>query len=137
MAHSCPPRLSSDLAGAEGRLARLTVTGPTDALVRQVLFRPGEMVPAGRAVVELLPPERLRLRFFVPEPERAKLHVGDAVAARCDGCPPDLRGRIVFIAPEVEFTPPVIFSLEERAKLVFLVEARPEGAGEGLAPGQL
>src|SRR3546814_12727275 len=99
------------------------------------LFRAG-MVPAGRAGVELLPPERLRLRFFVPEPERAKLHVGDAVAARCDGCPPDLRGRIVFIAPEVEFTPPVIFSIEERAKLVFLVEARPEGAAEGLAPGQ-
>src|SRR3546814_19322041 len=89
MAHSCPPRLSSDLAGAEGRLARLTVTGPTDALVRQVLFRPGEMGPAGRAVVELLPPERLRLRFFVPEPERAKLHrseerrVGKECVSKC------------------------------------------------------
>ena len=34
-----------------------------------------------------------------------------------------------FIAKQSEFTPPVIYSVEERSKLVFLVEALPEKPG--------
>ncbi|MDO8876138.1 MAG: efflux RND transporter periplasmic adaptor subunit, partial [Pseudolabrys sp.] len=31
-----------------------------------------------------------------------------------------------FIARSAEYTPPVIYSMEERAKMVFLIEARPD-----------
>jgi HlyD family secretion protein len=84
------------------------------------------MVPAGRAVVAVLPPGNIKLRFFVAQTDVARVAVGDKVGVRCDGCPTGLTAQVNFIARTVEFTPPVIYSLEERAKLVFLVEARPE-----------
>jgi HlyD family secretion protein len=82
----------------------------------------------------LLPPQNLKVRFFVPEEARAKLAVGTVVAMRCDGCPANLRARVTFIASDAEFTPPVIYSVGSREKLVWMVEAVPEGAV--LSPGQ-
>jgi HlyD family secretion protein len=117
------------LNSSQTRLARRKVSSPASGTVQQVYFRQGEMVPAGRPVVALLPPENIKLRFFVPEAVLPKLAVGDAIAVACDGCPADLTARVSFIAQTAEFTPPVIYSLEERSKLVFLVEARPEKPG--------
>jgi HlyD family secretion protein len=51
---------------------------------------------------------------------------GDRITVHCDGCEPDLGAKVSFIAKSAEFTPPVIYSLEERGKLVFLIEALPE-----------
>ena len=42
----------------------------------------------------------------------------------CDGCR-EPSAKVSFIARAAEYTPPVIYSLEERNKLVFMVEARP------------
>jgi HlyD family secretion protein len=114
------------LNSSQTRLARRKVASPVTGTVQQVYFRPGELVPAGRPVVALLPPANMKLRFFVPEAVLPKIALDQAVHIACDGCPPDLMARISFIARTAEFTPPVIYSLEERAKLVFLVEARPE-----------
>jgi HlyD family secretion protein len=114
------------LNSSQTRLARRKVASPVTGTVQQVYFRPGEMVPAGRPVVALLPPANMKLRFFVPEAVLPKIALDEAVRITCDGCPADLTARISFIARTAEFTPPVIYSLEERAKLVFLVEARPE-----------
>jgi len=111
---------------AETRLARRVVASPAAGAVQQVYYRPGELVPAGRPVVALLPPANLKVRFFVPQAVLPRLAVGDAVEVRCDGCAPDLTARIDFMARTAEYTPPVIYSQDERAKLVFLVEARPE-----------
>jgi HlyD family secretion protein len=94
--------------------------------VQQVYFRPGEVVTAGRPVLSLLPPGNVKLRFYVPEAMLPKVAIGDPVRVSCDGCAADLAARITFIARSAEFTPPVIYSQEERSKLVFLVEARPE-----------
>ncbi|HET8726522.1 MAG TPA: secretion protein HlyD, partial [Alphaproteobacteria bacterium] len=78
----------------------------------------------------------LRVRFFVPEPLMSSLRTGETVAIGCDGCPTGLTAEIVFVSPEAEFTPPVIFGPEERAKLVFMVEAAPTGNAADLLPGQ-
>jgi HlyD family secretion protein len=110
---------------AEVRLARRRVSAPAAARVEDVYFRAGETVNAGQPVLALLPPENRRIRFYVPEPRLSGLSLGTTVGLSCDGCPPDLQARISFIAREAEFTPPVIYSEEERAKLVFRVEARP------------
>ena len=80
---------------------------------------------SGQAVIALLPPGNLKVRFFVAEPVRASLHTGQTVKVSCDGCQGELTATISFIAREAEFTPPVIFSQEQRQKLVFLIEARP------------
>ena len=124
------------VAQAQVRLERRRVAAPAAGVVQEVLFRPGEMVTAAQPVVALLPPERLRVRFFVPEPLVSRLRLGQTVAVRCDGCTADLRARISFVSREAEFTPPVIFGPTERAKLVFMAEATPEGATAALLPGQ-
>ncbi len=124
------------LAEAEKNIAKRQVASPADGTVEEVYFRPGEVVNAGQAVIALLPPRNLKVRFFVAEPMRAKLHVDETVKVSCDGCPPGLTAKINFIARDAEFTPPVIFSREQREKLVFLVEARPEGEASTLTAGQ-
>jgi len=124
------------LAEAEKNLGKREVFAPADGTVEEVYFRPGEVVNAGQGVIALLPPRNLKVRFFVAEPDRARLHVDQRVALTCDGCPPDLHATINFIAREAEFTPPVIFSREQRQKLVYLVEARPGGAANELTAGQ-
>ena len=124
------------LAEAEKNLAKRKVFAPAEGTVEEVYFRPGEVVNAGQAVIALLPPRNLKVRFFVPEPVRAKLQTGQTVEVTCDGCPPGLKAKISFIARDAEFTPPVIFSREQREKLVFLVEARPEGEAGSLTAGQ-
>jgi HlyD family secretion protein len=124
------------LAEAEKNLGKRQVFAPADGTVEEVYFRPGEVVNPGQGVIALLPPRNLKVRFFVAEPERATLQVDQRVSLTCDGCPPDLHAKINFIAREAEFTPPVIFSREQRQKLVYLVEARPEGPAERLTAGQ-
>ena len=114
------------LNSAKTRLARRKVAGPATGTIQQIYFRPGEMVPAGRPVVALLPPGNVKIRFFVPEATLPSISLNDVVTVRCDGCAPELAARVSFISRTAEYTPPVIYSLEERAKLVFLIDARPQ-----------
>jgi HlyD family secretion protein len=113
------------VAMAQWRLDQRHVTAPVAGIVTDVLARPGETIPAGVPVVSLLPPENIFVRFFVPEQMLANVHYGDEVRLICDNCPPDLTATISFISPQAEYTPPVIYSEESRAKLVFRAEARP------------
>jgi HlyD family secretion protein len=117
------------LNSSQTRLARRKVFSPVDGAVQQIYYRPGEMVPASRPVVALLPPGNIKVRFFVPETVLPSITYGDTIKIGCDGCADDLTARVSFIAKQSEFTPPVIYSQEERAKLVFLVEALPEKPG--------
>ena len=103
--------------------------------VQLIYYRPGEMVPAGKAVVSILPPGNVKVRFFVPQAVRPTISLGDTIGLTCDGCASGISARVSFIASAAEYTPPVIFSEEERNKLVFLVEALPEKP-EGLRVGQ-
>jgi HlyD family secretion protein len=93
--------------------------------IQQIYFREGEMVAAQRPVLSIMPPGNMKLRFFVPETELPKLAIGDTVRIACDNCAADLTAKIYFIATSAEYTPPVIYSLEERNKLVYLIQARP------------
>jgi HlyD family secretion protein len=114
------------LNSARTRLERRHAVSPVAGTVQEVYFRVGEMVQAGRPIVSLLPPENVRVRFFVPQATLPQVHVGDKIAVNCDGCAPGLTARVNFISAQAEFTPPVIYSLEERARLVFRIEAIPE-----------
>ncbi|MES2353335.1 MAG: HlyD family efflux transporter periplasmic adaptor subunit [Pseudomonadota bacterium] len=119
------------------KLAQKTSNASKAGLVFDTLYTEGEWVPAGSPVVSLLPPGNVKLRFFVPETIVGSLSAGRAVVARCDGCNAPIAAKISYISPQAEFTPPVIYSNESRAKLVFLVEAHPEEkAAEKLHPGQ-
>lgn len=118
------------------QLQTKTVAAPVPGEVADTYFRPGEWVPAGAPVASLLPDQRRRIRFFVPETVVAQLKPGQPVSAHCDACPTPIPGEIDFIAPQAEYTPPVIYSRGSREKLVFRVEARPAAAEAGrLRPG--
>lgn len=117
---------------AKWRLDQRHVASPATGTVADVLARPGETLAAGAPVVSILPPENIFVRFFIPEPALSGVHKGDQVRLLCDGCPPDLTATVSFIAPQAEFTPPVIYSKSTRAKLVFLAEARPKPAEAAL-----
>jgi HlyD family secretion protein len=114
------------LNSAQTRMARRKVASPVTGSVQQIYYRAGELVPAGKPIVALLPPGNLKVRFFVNEATLPKLKIGEPVTVGCDGCASGIVAKVSFIARTSEFTPPVIYSLEERSKLVFLIEARPE-----------
>ena len=126
----------SDVALSAWREAQKRRTAPADAVVFDVMYRPGEWVNAGAPVVALLPPAALKVRFFVPETALARAAVGSDVALACDGCAAGLRARIRWVSPQAEYTPPVIYSNASRSKLVFAVEATPLDAATALKPGQ-
>ena len=131
----------ADAAQAQANQARWTldqkIQHATDsALVFDTLFHPGEWIPAGQAVVSLLPPDRIRVRCFVPETALAGLKTGETVRVSADGTAP-MDGRISFISPTAEYSPPIIFSRESREKLVFMVEVSfPPDQAVALHPGQ-
>lgn len=106
-------------------------------LVYDTLYREGEYVAAGVPVVTLLPPENIKVRFFVPEAEFGALKAGDPVHVALTGRPAPLAARVVYLSPQPEYTPPVLYNRENRSKLVFLVEAvfAPDLARD-LHPGQ-
>ena len=110
---------------SQTRLARRSGFAPVSGTIQQIYFREGEMVAAQRPVLPIMPPGNMKVRFFVPEPELPKLAIGDEVRVTCDNCAADLSAKIYFIATSAEYTPPVIYSLDERNKLVYLIQARP------------
>lgn len=114
----------AQLAQIKWQLDQKTVKSPVSGAVIDTLYQVGEYIPATYPVVKLLPPENIKVRFFVPEKEVGALKLGQAATILCDGCAEELQANITFIAPEAEFTPPVIYSQENTQKLVFMVEAR-------------
>ncbi len=116
-------------AGAASSLARtrlndLDGVSPAAGSIERIYRRAGEVVPAGQPIVALLTPENMKVRFFAPQAMLSRLPVGARVMVSCDGCGAPLPAVVSYVAREPQFTPPVIYSLEEREKLVFLVEAR-------------
>ncbi|MCY6383286.1 HlyD family secretion protein [Hoeflea prorocentri] len=111
------------------------LASPSDGYVQQTYYLPGEYVAAGRPVVSILPPDEIKFRFYIGEPDRAGMTIGTEVLIGCDSCIEPIKARIVYISSSAEYTPPVIYSLEDRSKLVFMAEALPDEP-TALLPGQ-
>ncbi len=116
---------SAQVAQRRWQVDKKIVAAPTAGEIAETYYRQGEWVPAGQPVVSLLPDNLRRIRFFVPETVVASLHPGRMVEVTCDGCAAPIRASIDFVAPQAEYTPPVIYSKGRREQLVFRVEARP------------
>jgi HlyD family secretion protein len=121
------------LTAADARLADVAPFAPGAARVEEVFFQTGEWASANQPILALLPDDRIKVRFFVPEADISTYKIGSVVEFACDGCPPSLSAKVTFISPRPEFTPPVIYSREARDRMVFLVEALPSAR---LNPGQ-
>jgi HlyD family secretion protein len=119
------------------RLDQKHIVATEPGVVVDTLFRVGEWVPAGSPVVRMLPPRNIKVRFFVPEPSLSLVPIGRKLTIRCDGCANTVAATVSYVSTEPEFTPPIIYSNDTRAKLVFMIEARPAEEGAALLrPGQ-
>ncbi len=125
------------LEQAKLRYEQKALAAPRDGLVQDTYYVEGEWVAAGRPVASLLPPGNVKLRFYVPETLVGSLVPGRRVEISCDGCPAAIGAAVSYISSQAEYTPPVLYGRESRAKLLYLVEARPAPAdGARLRPGQ-
>ena len=125
------------LTQAAWRLEQKSVAAPLAGLVQDTFFVEGEWVPAGRPVASLLPPGNVKVRFYVPETVLGSIQPGRSVEISCDGCPEPIPAKVTYLSSQAEYTPPVLYTREQRSKLMFLIEARPEPArATGLRPGQ-
>jgi len=121
---------------AQWNLEQRTLSLPVPVTVFDVIRTEGEIAGPSAPVLSVLGEDAVKLRLYVPETSFSAIGIGTELRVRCDGCTDGLTARITYIADEAEFTPPVIYSLENRQKLVYLVEAVP-AAGSALKPGQI
>ncbi|WP_332684977.1 HlyD family secretion protein [Bosea sp. (in: a-proteobacteria)] len=123
---------------AKWRLSQRTLTAPAAGIVTDLVRHPGELAGPAAPVLTMLPDGAVKLVLYVPEALLSSTVVGTRLEVRCNGCPPGLAATVSYVANEPEFTPPVIYSADTRQKLVYLVEARPEGGpAVRLQPGQI
>lgn len=125
------------LQQARWRLSQRTLRAPRPGRVDDIIRNPGEIGGPSAPVLSILPDGATKLRVFVPEGQVSAIRVGGTLKVSCDGCPPGLTASITYVSHDPEFTPPVIYSLETRQKLVYLVEARPDAEARSLKPGQI
>jgi HlyD family secretion protein len=126
------------LETARWRLSQRAIAANAAGRISDVIRLPGEVSGPTAPILSMLPDGAIKLKIYVPERLVSHLVIGVPLRVRCDGCGPETQARVSYVAPEPEFTPPVIYSLETRQKLVYLVEARPDGeAARRLQPGQI
>lgn len=125
------------LEQAQWRLAKRVLAAPSAGRVNDVIRNPGDTAGPTAPVISILPDGAVKLSVYIPERAFSSVKVGTLLAVHCDGCGEGVKARVSYVSPDPEFTPPVIYSLENRQKLVYLVEARPEGNAGPLQPGQI
>ncbi|MDE3123163.1 MAG: HlyD family efflux transporter periplasmic adaptor subunit [Paracoccaceae bacterium] len=122
---------------AAWQLGKRTLTAPAAGEVTEVLRNPGEIAGPSAPVLTFLPDGAVKLKLYMPETVIASIHVGTRLTVHCDGCGSGERATVTYVSDQPEFTPPVIYSLDNRQKLVYLVEARPDPSAVQLKPGQI
>ncbi|HRP11918.1 MAG TPA: efflux RND transporter periplasmic adaptor subunit [Terricaulis sp.] len=115
---------SAQTSLAQTRVGDLSTAAPRAGVIERIYYRPGEVIAAGAPVAALLAPENMKVRFFAPQDRLAQFPVGARVLVSCDGCGAPAEAIVSYAASEPQFTPPIIYSVDQRQKLVFLIEAR-------------
>lgn len=128
-------RTKAGLTDAERQVAQLSPLAPIAGRIEDTLFQRGEWAPANAPVISLIPDDQIKVRFYVPQALVARYRPGTRVAIACDGCAAGMTATVDRVATRPEYTPPIIYSLKERDKLVFMVEAVP-ARPQLLTPGQ-
>jgi len=125
------------LDAASWQLEKRTLTAPKAGTVTDILRRKGAIAGPTAPVISFLPDGAVKLRLFFPEKAVAQIKPGTELNVHCDGCGTGEHATVTYVSDSPEFTPPVIYSLQNRQKLVYLVEARPDPGATLLKPGQI
>ena len=127
----------ASLDNAEWRLSQRILSVPTAGVVFDIIRNVGEVASPQAPVISVLPEAAVKLRVYVPEASLSAISAGTALKVHCDGCKDGMTATVNYVSTDPEFTPPVLYSLENRQKLVYLVEARPDSDADALKPGQI
>ncbi|MBV2143401.1 HlyD family efflux transporter periplasmic adaptor subunit [Falsochrobactrum sp. TDYN1] len=127
----------AQLDAARWHLAKRVIEAPATGRITDIIRNPGDIAGPSAPILTMLPDGAVKLKIYIPQDRFSSVKVGGLLSVRCDGCPPGLQARVSYVSPDPEFTPPVIYSLETRQKLVYLVEARPLDPSSPLQPGQI
>ncbi|EFM60594.1 HlyD family secretion protein [Brucella sp. BO2] len=127
----------AQLQAAKWQRAQRTIEAPAAGRITDVVRNPGDIAGPSAPVLTMLPDGAVKLKVYIPEERFSDVAVGSVLSVHCDGCAPGLQARVSYVSPDPEFTPPVIYSLETRQKLVYLVEAHPVDPDSPLQPGQI
>lgn len=115
--------IAAKLEQAKWELAQKISYAPANGIIFDTYYRQGEFVAAQQPVLSLLTPENIQIEFFVPLAFLSKVTVGQIITFDCEGCEPANRARISYISPDAEYLPPLVYSRENNAKLVFRIKA--------------
>ncbi len=136
-AEAAVKQAEANVAAAKWQRDQRSIAAPATGTVFEVLRRTGEIAGPQAPVISLLPDQAVLLRLYVPEAMVSQVAPGARLRVNCDGCTGEDTATVVYVSDAPEFTPPVIYSLENRQKLVYLVEARPDPGSATLKPGQI
>jgi HlyD family secretion protein len=136
-AESAVKQARASLDQARWRLAKRVISAPAAGRISDIIRNPGDVAGPQAPVISMLPDGAVKLTLYLPEKDFSSVRIGALLNVHCDGCGPGLKARVSYVSPDPEFTPPVIYSLETRQKLVYLVEAKPVGEATRLQPGQI
>jgi len=125
----------AEVSAAKSRLDAQTIRSPVSGRIERVYYSLGEVAMTAKPVVSILPDGSKSVIFYIPQARLAEFKIGDPLLLSCDGCSTTIQAVVETIDSKPEFTPPIIYSREERSRLVFRAKARlPEGVT--LNPGQ-
>lgn len=130
-------RASAVVENARWRLSQRSLSYSAPAIVYDIIRNPGEVAGPQAPVLSILPKGAVKLKLYLPENALSKIATGTVLTVNCDNCADGLKATVSYVANEPQFTPPVIYSLQNRQKLVYLIEARPNGDTRKLKPGQI
>ncbi|KTD05079.1 HlyD family secretion protein [Fluoribacter gormanii] len=113
-----------DTADKKWQMTRKENFAPELGIIFDTYYSRGEFVQAGAPVLSLITKNNIKAIFFVPEEQLAQLRLNEHVKIKTDNNEHFAEGHIFYISNIAEYTPPIIYSREERQRLVFRIEAK-------------
>ena len=113
------------IARVEADIQDSRLTSPRDGRVQYRVAQPGEVLPGGGKVLNLVDLSDVYLTFFLPERAAGRLALGSEARVVLDAAPQYvIPAKISYVASVAQFTPKTVETASERQKLMFRVKAQ-------------
>ena len=124
--------LREQLAEVNNLIDKCRIINPVTGTVLETFAESGELVSPGRSVYKIANLDYMELKFYVSGSQLSSVAIGDSVNVGIDEEGGDMKtypGTITWISSEVEFTPKIIQTREERVNMVYAVKLRVKNDG--------
>lgn len=101
-----------------------TLKAPRSGRVQYRVSQPGEVLPAGGKVLNMIDLNDIYMTFFLPTNYSGRVQMGAEVRLVLDAAPQFVcPAKVTFVADVAQFTPKTVETAEERQKLTFRIKA--------------